>query len=118
VVLILVENALRYTPAGGRVQVSLRVQADEAVLTVKDTGMGIASGDLPLIFDRFYRADPARSRVASGSGLGLAIAKWIVEAHNGQIEVESEPGQGAIFHVWLPLSESPGSHRRRIALRG
>ena len=118
VVLILVENALRYTPAGGRVQVSLRVQADEAVLTVKDTGMGIASGDLPLIFDRFYRADPARSRVASGSGLGLAIAKWIVEAHNGQIEVESEPGQGAIFHVWLPLLEFPGSHRRRIALRG
>lgn len=105
VVLILVENALRYTPAGGRVQVSLRVQANEAVLAVKDTGMGIASRDLPHIFDRFYRADPARSRVASGSGLGLAIAKWIVEAHNGRIEVESEPGQGAIFRVWLPLAD-------------
>ena len=114
IVVILVENALRYTPAGGQVRVSLRTQADEAVLVVEDTGIGIAFADLPHIFDRFYRADPARSRDATGSGLGLAIAKWIAEAHNGRIEVESEPGQGAIFRVWLPLADrgsaTTGSH--------
>lgn len=99
---ILIENALRYTPAGGHVWVSLRRQAGETLLAVEDTGMGIAPVDLPRVFDRFYRADPARSRVAGGSGLGLAIAKWIVEAHNGRIEIESEPDHGTIFRVWLP----------------
>jgi two-component system, OmpR family, sensor kinase len=104
IVVILVENALRYTPAGGRVRVSLRHEDDQAVLAVADTGMGITSADLPRIFDRFYRADPARSRVAGGSGLGLAIAKWIAEAHDGRIEVESQPGEGATFRVWLPIA--------------
>jgi two-component system OmpR family sensor kinase len=104
VLVILVENALRYTPAGGQVRVSLRSLAKEAVLAVEDTGMGIGPADLPRIFDRFYRADPARSRIAGGSGLGLAIAKWVVEAHNGRMEVESEPDQGTVFRVWLPLA--------------
>jgi heavy metal sensor kinase len=102
VLVILIENALRYTPAGGHVRVSLQRQDGEAVLTVEDTGIGIARVDLPHVFDRFYRADPARSRVAGGSGLGLAIAKWIVEAHGGRIEIDSEPDHGAIFRVWLP----------------
>lgn len=105
--IVLVENALRYTPAGGRVRVSLCRRRAEAVLTVADTGMGIGTEDLPRIFDRFYRADPARARDAGGSGLGLAIAKWIAEAHDGRIEVESEPGAGAVFRVWLPLAERP-----------
>lgn len=100
--IILVENAIRYTPAGGRVQVSLWRQDNEAVLAVTDTGMGIAPGDLPRIFDRFYRSDLARSREAGGSGLGLAIAKWIAEAHDGRIEAESHPGAGSTFRVWLP----------------
>jgi signal transduction histidine kinase len=86
------------------VRVSLRHEDDQAVLAVADTGMGITSADLPRIFDRFYRADPARSRVAGGSGLGLAIAKWIAEAHDGRIEVESQPGEGATFRVWLPIA--------------
>lgn len=105
--IILIDNALRYTPAGGRVRVSLRRQDDEAVLAVEDTGIGIEAADVPRIFDRFYRADPARSRDAGGSGLGLAIAKWIAEAHDGRIEVESAPGAGTTFRVRLPLMESP-----------
>jgi signal transduction histidine kinase len=105
--IILIDNAQRYTPAGGRVRVSLRRQGDEAVLAVEDTGIGIGAADVPRIFDRFYRADPARSRDAGGSGLGLAIAKWIAEAHDGRIEVESAPGAGATFRVRLPLMQSP-----------
>jgi heavy metal sensor kinase len=101
--LILIENAVRYTPAGGHVSVALRASEDEVRISVSDTGIGIAPNDLPHIFDRFYRADPARSRVAGGSGLGLAIAKWIAEAHDGRIEVESEVGQGSTFAVLLPL---------------
>ncbi len=104
---ILVENAMRYTPGGGNVSVALRQQDGEAVLSVRDTGVGISAADLPRIFDRFYRADPTRSRVVGGSGLGLAIAKWIAEAHDGRIEVESRPGTGSTFTVVLPLAD-PG----------
>ncbi|MCC7023674.1 MAG: HAMP domain-containing histidine kinase [Thermomicrobiales bacterium] len=111
--IILVENAVRYTPAGGRVRVSLRRQDEEAVLAVADTGMGIAPQDLPRIFDRFYRSDRARDRDAGGSGLGLAIAKWIAEAHDGRIEVESEPGVGATFRVWLPMAARPVEFGKR-----
>jgi two-component system, OmpR family, sensor kinase len=100
--LILVENALRYTPIGGKVSLALRVEGDEARLAITDTGIGIDPDDLPRIFDRFFRSDPARSRIASGSGLGLAIAKWIAETHDGQIEVDSQPGGGSTFTVVLP----------------
>ena len=102
--LILLENALRYTPSGGQVRVSLRRQSAEAVVEVVDSGIGIAPEDLPRVFDRFYRGDEARSRDAGGSGLGLAIAKWIAEAHGGAIAVASRPGQGAAFTVALPLA--------------
>jgi signal transduction histidine kinase len=75
-------------------------------LVVSDTGIGIAAGDLPHIFDRFWRADPARSRDGerSGTGLGLAITKWVAEAHGGAIAVQSRPGRGTVFTVSLPRS--------------
>lgn len=103
-VIILIDNALRYTPPGGRVRISLGWDDGETggVLAIADTGIGIAPADLPRIFDRFYRADPARSRVTEGSGLGLSIAKWICEAHGGRITVESTVGAGSTFTVWLP----------------
>lgn len=100
----LVTNAVKYTPGGG--QVSIRLVEDEhsAVLTVADTGIGIAPGDIENVFERFWRADPARSRTGErpGTGLGLAISKWIAEAHGGTIEVQSRPGRGSIFTVSLP----------------
>ena len=102
----LVTNAVKYTPAGGEVSVGLADQGDTVQLVVHDTGIGIAAGDLPHIFDRFWRADPARSRdlERSGTGLGLAITKWIAEAHGGSITVQSRPGRGTIFTVSLPRS--------------
>src|SRR5207244_2490960 len=103
-ILNLLTNAVKYTPAGGRVRMQL-VHADGRVtLTVADTGIGIAPGDLPHIFDRFWRADSARTRTGerSGAGLGLAICKWIAEAHGGRIDVVSRPGRGTTFTVTLP----------------
>jgi len=98
--LILLDNALKYTPAGGRITVGLEAGGDAAVLKVADTGMGIPPEHLPHIFERFYRVDPARS--GGGSGLGLAIARWLAEAHGGGIQVESAPGRGSTFTVRLP----------------
>ncbi len=102
----LVTNAVKYTPSGGGVTVSLAGDDDVVQLIVADTGMGIAAGDLPHIFDRFWRADPARARDTggTGAGLGLAITKWIAEAHGGTIAVQSRPGKGATFTVSLPRS--------------
>lgn len=106
VLLILLDNALKYTPAHengeGRVIVSLERAENEAVLHVRDTGMGIEPVDLPHIFERFYRADRARSR--QGTGLGLSIAQTLVEQLGGRITAESTPGQGSTFSVWLPLA--------------
>ncbi len=104
-IVILVENALRYTPVGGNVTIALTQIDGEAILSIRDTGIGIDPADIPKIFDRFYRADPARSRVAGGSGLGLTIAKWIAEAHEGRIEVESVPEHGSTFTVTLPIAD-------------
>jgi len=100
----LVTNAIKYTPAGGTVGLSLSEAADAVTLGVSDSGIGIAPGDLPHIFDRFWRADPARSRTGerAGTGLGLAITKWIAEAHGGTITVQSRPGRGTLFTVRLP----------------
>ena len=100
--LTLLDNALKYTPAGGRVTVSLNREARQAVLRVADTGIGIEPADLPHVFERFYRADRARGR--DGTGLGLAIAKAIVGRHGGTIEVASTPGRGSTFSVRLPLA--------------
>jgi heavy metal sensor kinase len=100
----LLSNALRYTPVGGEVRVTLAADAGSAVVSVADTGCGIAEGDQPHIFDRFYRADEARSRATGGCGLGLAIAKGVVEAHGGTITCTSQPSRGATFTVRLPLT--------------
>ncbi|NOT07082.1 MAG: HAMP domain-containing protein [Gemmatimonadales bacterium] len=100
----LVTNAVKYTPQGGAVSLGLSDQGGMVTVTVGDTGIGIAAGDLQHIFDRFWRADPARSRIGEspGTGLGLAITKWIAEAHGGSISVQSRPGRGTLFTVGLP----------------
>ena len=98
----LISNALKYTPAGGGVTVETGGSEQSAEFSVRDTGIGISKEDLPLIFERFYRADRSRNRLTGGSGLGLAIAKAIVEAHRGTIAAESEPGRGSVFRVELP----------------
>src|SRR6266511_3299519 len=100
----LIENAVKYTPRGGHVAVELGSSDGRVVFTVADTGIGIAPGDLPHVFDRFWRADSARTRTSerAGTGLGLAICKWIAEAHGGTIEVQSRPGRGTTFTVGLP----------------
>ena len=103
VVMNLLENAILYTNAGGRVRVEVHSKDTQACLIVRDTGIGIAPEDLPHIFDRFYRVDPARTVTEGGnSGLGLAIVDWIVKAHDGSIAVESQVGQGSTFTVVLP----------------
>lgn len=99
----LVDNAVTYTPAGGRVELSLHVVGSTAQVAVRDTGPGIAPADRARIFERFYRLDLARSRRGGGAGLGLAIARWIAEVHEGHIAVDSVVGQGSTFRVVLPL---------------
>lgn len=99
----LVGNAIKFTPDGGRISLSLRQSNGKAILQVKDTGIGISPEDTKHIFDRFYQADKSRFRMGDSSGLGLAIAKWIVEAHHGTISVESEVGKGSIFTVEIPV---------------
>jgi signal transduction histidine kinase len=101
--LILLDNALKYTDTGGRVDVSVGQAEKHARLVVADTGVGIPAHDLPYIFDRFYRVDGSRNHENGGTGLGLAIARWIVQAHHGTIKVESEQGKGAKFQVELPV---------------
>lgn len=102
--LLLIDNAIKFTPSGGSVHVRLRPQGEAYLLEVEDTGCGIEPRDLPHIFDRFFQADPSRS--TGGAGLGLSIARWIVESHHGRIEAFSEPGRGATFRVSLPAGEA------------
>jgi signal transduction histidine kinase len=99
----LIDNAIRYTPEGGRVDVRVRVDGDEVVLSVSDTGLGIPQRDLPRIFERFYRVDRARSRETGGTGLGLAIVKHVAENHGGEVTVTSELAAGSTFDVRLPV---------------
>ena len=114
---ILLDNALRHTGPGQRIIVSAGERYGQATLAVEDEGAGIAPNDLPHVFDRFFRADEARSRTSGGSGLGLAIAKTIIEQHGGGITVTSEPNVGSRFTVLLPLSDvaAPASGRPVLA---
>jgi heavy metal sensor kinase len=100
--LILVDNALKYTPAGGRVSLHAKTGDSDVSIGVADTGPGIAAADLPHVFERFWRADKVRSRESGGTGLGLAIAKQIADRHRGRIDVQSEVGRGTVFTVHLP----------------
>jgi signal transduction histidine kinase len=100
----LLDNASKYTPEGGTIALGLWVDGQWARIEVRDNGRGIAATDLPLIFDRFYRASDARVRERTGSGLGLAIVKSIADAHNAHVEVFSKVGEGTTFRVWLPLA--------------
>jgi two-component system OmpR family sensor kinase len=104
VLVALLDNALKYTPYEGSVSLSLTADERCAVVKVSDTGIGILPEDLPHIFERFYRADRARSRERGGSGLGLTIAQSIVQEHQGSIEVESTPGKGSTFTLKLPVA--------------
>jgi len=100
---ILVDNALKYTPAPGVIELSLSASAESTTFSVRDTGIGISAVDLPHIFDRFYRADPSRGMV-EGSGLGLSIAKWIAETHQAHLCVSSEERAGSTFSLTFPIS--------------
>jgi signal transduction histidine kinase len=108
VVLNLVANAIKYTAQGGKVTVNLSKEEGQGVFSVKDTGAGISSEDLPHVFERFYRGDKSRSRGKDGAGfgLGLSIAYWIVRNHGGEIEVKSKPNRGSTFTVRLPLADA------------
>jgi signal transduction histidine kinase len=102
----LITNAIKYTPRGGKVELSLSLRSGgEVAFTVRDSGIGISAADLPHVFDRFWRADRARSRASErgGFGLGLAISQWIAQAHGGRITVQSRLGRGSVFTVTLPL---------------
>jgi heavy metal sensor kinase len=101
--LILLDNAVKYTTTAGRVQLTLEQREGDVWIRVRDTGIGIPADDQPLIFDRFYRVDRARSRSHGGAGLGLAIGRWIVDVHEGEIFVDSEVDRGSLFSVRLPL---------------
>jgi signal transduction histidine kinase len=107
----LLDNAIKYTPEGGAIEVRVGTEDQIAVVTVRDTGIGIPPEHLPRVFDRFYRVDKARSRAEGGTGLGLSIAKTIVVAHGGHIELTSTPAQGTLCTVRLPavakLEEKP-----------
>jgi signal transduction histidine kinase len=100
----LLDNAVRYTPEGGTISISLDREGDFALAAVADTGIGIPNQHLINIFRRFYRVDKSRSRAEGGVGLGLAIGQRIAEVHGGRIEVKSKVGEGSTFNVFLPLS--------------
>ena len=107
--LILIDNAVSYTPDGGHIRLSVERVGEDVHVAVADTGVGIDAADVPHVFERFYRADRTRARAAGsnrGTGLGLSIAHWIADAHEGRIEVESTPGRGSTFTIVLPLART------------
>ncbi len=108
-ILNLLDNAIKYSKEGGRIAVTAAKEGSSVLIGVKDSGIGIHAEDLPYIFDRLYRADPARSRESGGVGLGLALVKWIIETHHGIVRVQSRPDNGSLFEVILPLTHRPSS---------
>src|SRR6185437_10266804 len=105
IVLNLVFNALKFTPAGGRVELRAEKKEDSFVITVSDTGMGISAKNLPFVFDRFWQADGTSKRKYQGVGIGLALVKELSEAQGGKVEVQSTEGQGTVFTVRLPFQK-------------
>ncbi len=105
---IFVENSIKYTPAGGSINLAARKTGDHLTVTVQDTGIGIPEEEQPKIFDRFYRVDKSRSKVTGGTGLGLSIARWIVEQHSSTIHLFSKPGKGTVITVIFPVCCQPG----------
>ncbi|MDR2671931.1 MAG: HAMP domain-containing histidine kinase [Coriobacteriales bacterium] len=105
----LIQNAVKCTPAGGSIAISLDLEDTQALVAVVDNGIGIATTDLPHIFERFYKADKSRDRSLGGNGLGLALVKRIVELHGGEVWAQSVLGEGASFWVQLPLTETMGT---------
>jgi signal transduction histidine kinase len=97
-----VVNGIKYTQQGGEVKISVRGKGDGVLIIIQDNGIGISEEDLPLIFNRFYRVDKARSRQEGGTGLGLSICKFIVDAHKGSIDIESKLDEGTKFKITLP----------------
>jgi signal transduction histidine kinase len=116
VIVNLLDNAIKYTPSGGAVRLSVTATNDKAVLEVEDTGIGIPAEARAHIFERFFRVDKARSREMGGAGLGLSIVKSICAAHGGQVDFQSREGAGSRFKVELPLSRSP--HAKGIVKDG
>ena len=110
----LADNAVKYTPDGGRVEITAGEIDSHTTISIKDTGIGIPHGEIGKIFDRFYRVDKARSRRMGGTGLGLAIVKEIVDAHGGEISVETELGKGSTFTVKLPPKSEEASSRAEL----
>jgi heavy metal sensor kinase len=108
VILNLLDNAIKFTPNGGRIRLSVAAENGCAKLQVTDEGIGIPAEALPHVFERFYRAEPSRSKRIPGAGLGLTLVRWIVEKHHGRITAESAPGQGTRFTMWLPLDRTAG----------
>jgi heavy metal sensor kinase len=117
-VVILIDNAVKYTPENGEVRLTLRATPERACIDVVDTGVGIAAEDVPRIFDRFWRADKVRSRSTGGTGLGLSIAKWIVDRSGGTLTVESNLGRGSTFRVTLPVLPARGAEPGAAVLPG
>jgi two-component system sensor histidine kinase BaeS len=111
----LIDNSIKHTPRGGKVEVRVRRHGQAAQIEVADTGTGIAPEHLPRIFDRFYRADKARARARGGTGLGLAIAKMLVEAHGGELQLTSTVGVGTQVTVTLPtIAQRPATLGGRL----
>ena len=108
----ILNNAIKYSPDGGKITVSMKTTDDQMILSIKDQGLGIPKQDLPKIFDRFYRVDRARSRAQGGTGLGLAIAKEIIKQHNGFIWAKSEYGKGSTFTIVLPYDKDAVKEER------
>jgi heavy metal sensor kinase len=108
----LLDNALRHTPPGGQVTISSETAPGGVLVKVADSGEGIAAEHLPRVFERFYRADPARGRTSGGSGLGLAICDWIAQVHGGRLTLASEPGRGTTASLWLPATTPPASDQQ------
>jgi len=101
----LVDNAVKHSPEGGRIELRARADGDGIALSVADDGPGLPEADLLRVFERFYRVDRSRARDPGGTGLGLAIVKHLVELHGGRVRAANQPGRGAVFTVWLPRAQ-------------